>query len=191
MYSQHLFLICLRLRSGHKNKNLKIISLGVRKKSVDFENLSNSLFHEWNNFDENAITESSDTTNLSNQPPQSNRNRIELELIFVRVGLQRTVACKLADEIYDKLDLSADQTINFSDFVALMQCDLEALRRQQQQAPIQPQSIASTKYSDDEYSNNPITDGMIIDLQSHSGLLPLSLLCLLCFLFFLNLCHHQ
>lgn len=128
---------------------------------------------------------------MSNQPPKSNRNRIELELIFVRVGLQRTVACKLADEIYDKLDLSADQTINFSDFVSLMQCDLEALRRQQQQATIPPQSIASTKYSDDEYSNNPINDGMIIDLQSHSGLLPLSLLCLLCFLSFLNLCHHQ
>lgn len=151
---------------------------GCARGDVDFENLSNSLFHEWNNFEHNAITDDTKATNLSSQP-SSHRNRTELEIIFTRVGLQSSVACKLADEVYAKLDLSADQSIAFNDFLSLMQSDLDVLRQQQQSAPIPSESIASIKYSDDEYSNNPINDGMIIDLHSHSGLCSLHIYLLL------------
>lgn len=144
--------------------------------NLDFENLSNSLFHEWNNFQNVAITDDTKATNTMNLQTL-HRNRIELETIFTRVGLQMTVACKLADEVYEKLGLTADQTISFNDFLSLIHCnsDLDNGARQQQSSQQQHHQQWSfksigVKHTDNEYTINPLNDHMIIDLHAHSGL---------------------
>lgn len=138
--------------------------------NFDFEHLSNSLFHEWNHFQNNAITD--DTKASHSIQSSQQRNRIELEQIFVRVGLQMTVARKLADEVYRRLSLSADQRISFDDFLSLLRCHSERHHEQHLQRPWQSQTLIRQSCSDDdEYTTSPSNDNMIIDLHaSHSGL---------------------
>lgn len=138
--------------------------------NFDIEHLSNSLFHEWNHFQNNAITDDTKASHSIHASQQ--RNRIELEQIFVRVGLQMTVACKLADEVYGRLSLSADQRISFDDFLSLLQCNSERQHEQHLQRPWQSQTLIRQSCSDDdEYTTSPSNDNMIIDLHaSHSGL---------------------
>lgn len=127
--------------------------------NLDFENLSNSLFHEWNQFDNNAIqTDDTKATNAA-----SHRSRIELETIFVRVGLNMTVASRLADEVYTKLGLSADQMISFSDFLSMIQCHSDSEQ-------ILCKTSAANKTATDEYTLSP-SDHMIFDMHAPSGLL--------------------
>lgn len=166
--------------------------------NLDFENLSNSLFHEWNNFETNAITNDdtkanqlhsnqspsskmptkTTTTTTSTLPSSSHRNRIELETIFGRVGLQMSVACRLADEVYNKLGLSADQSICFSDFLTLIgQCHSET--DVGKPATINDGVVVRGNGGgsvDDEYTISPLNDHMIFDMHAPaSGLFSLSL----------------
>lgn len=128
--------------------------------NLDFENLSNSLFEEWNSFEPPQTLDTDSQTNLQ-------RNRIELEAIFVRVGLHTSIASKVADEVYEKLGRRTDQTISFNDFLSLIQCDTELMRQ-----PHAPNKVNN----DDEYTTplNIIDDSMMnitnIDLHAHSGL---------------------
>lgn len=132
--------------------------------NFDFEHLSNSLFHEWQHFQNNAITD--DTKASHSIQSSQQRNRIELEQIFHRVGLEITVACKLADEVYSRLSLSAHQTISFDDFLSLLQCNSERQHEQHLQRPSQT-LIRQSCSDDDEYTTSPLNDHMI---TSHSGL---------------------
>lgn len=154
--------------------------------NLDFENLSNSLFHEWNNFANThdvAITDdckaatqttpplppSISSSSTLTAPPLATmqRNRSELETIFTRVGLQMTVASKLADEVYEKLGLPPDTAISLTDFLSLIHCNSDSDARQWS-----TQSNAMAKHhSDTEYSLNPLNDHMITDLHAASGLL--------------------
>lgn len=125
--------------------------------NLDFEHLSNSLFHEWNRFDSNAITDDTKATNAQSQST-THRNRIELETIFIRVGLQVNVACRLADEVYNKLGLSAHQSISFTDFLSLIHShsDLDVGKAANKNA--------------DEYTISPLNDHMTFDMHVPSGL---------------------
>lgn len=162
----HLRLLLLRTRSLARTGNL------------DFENLSNSLYDEWNKCDRintGSYVGSHDTQ--SNQ-----KNRIELESIFVRVGLQAPIAAKVADEIYEKLGLRSNQSISFNEFLSLIQCDTDLTR--QTSSSSTPPLISATPMSSstddgDVYrctssSNIIIDDSMVnlsqIDLHAHSGL---------------------
>lgn len=127
---------------------------------LDFENLSNGLFQEWNNSERNANTDDTKATH------STHRNRIELEQIFLRVGLQTNVASRIADEVYNKLGLSADQCISFTDFLSLIQSDV----------------VKATNKSADEYTISPLNDHMIFDMHAPSGLLLLHSLSLSLFL---------
>lgn len=97
------------------------------------------------------------------------RNRSELEAIFARVGLQTTVATKLADEVYEKLGLPADQTISLADFLSLIHCNSESDAPTQQQHHESKKSIDTAKHIAIDYSLNPLNDHMITDLHA-SGL---------------------
>lgn len=160
--------------------------------NFDFEHLSNSLFHEWNHFQCNDLASNSIQSSSNKQTTVQQRNRIELEKIFVRVGLQIPVACKLADEVYNKLGLSADQTISFDDFLSLLQCNAEQPNQHQHQTDQQRQwqtiiRKSNTTDDDDEYTTSPMNDHMIIDLHaSHSGLCDCVYRVGFHFLFFLN-----
>lgn len=128
--------------------------------NLDFENLSNSLFQEWNNFDNsNAKTDDTKATE-SHKCQTSHRNRIELETIFQRVGLQMNVACRLADEVYNKLGLNADQTIGFTDFLTL-------IGQYHSESDVIKQTINKNT---DEYTISPLNDHMIFDMHAGSGL---------------------
>lgn len=165
--------------------------------NLDFENLSNSLFHEWNNFDTNAITNddtkanqshrnqsaspkappppTTTTTTVATSPSSSHRNRIELETIFVRVGLQVSVACRLADEVYNKLGLSADQSICYSDFLTLIgQCHSET-DAGKTAASNDGAVVCGGATVDDEYTISPLNDHMIFDMHAPASGLFLSL----------------
>lgn len=143
--------------------------------NLDFENLSNSLFHEWNNFETSAITDDTKANTNSGQSTTStattsHRNRIELETIFVRVGLQMAAANRLADEVYNKLGLSADQNICFTDFISLIgQCHSES--------DVVSKARNKNANSDvtvvDEYTISPLNDHMIFDMHAQSSGLSL------------------
>lgn len=83
-----------------------------------------------------------------------------------------TVACELADEVYSRLSLLADQRISFDDFISLFQCDSEHHHEQHLQRPWQSQTlIRQSCIHDDEYTTSPSNDPMIVNLHaSHSGL---------------------
>lgn len=143
--------------------------------NLDFENLSNSLYDEWNKCDRiQSYGDSHDT--------QSNRkNRFELESIFVRVGLQAPIAAKVADEVYEKLGLHSNQSISFNEFLSLMQCDTDLGRQPLPQMNATSMSTTSTAHTNDgdvyrctSSSNLIIDDSMVnlsqIDLHAHSGL---------------------
>lgn len=147
--------------------------------NLDFENLSNSLYDEWNKCDRiNA-----ESYGGSHDTQSTQKNRIELESIFVRVGLQAPIAAKVADEVYEKLGLRSNQSISFNEFLSLIQCDSD-LGRQSLPAPVPPSSSITNKMSTptndgDVYrctssSNIIIDDSMVnlsqIDLHAHSGL---------------------
>lgn len=160
---------------------------GLCVDNLDFENLSNSLFHEWNNFETNAITNDDTKANQSHSnqspssktqtitttttasPSSSHRTRIELETIFVRVGLQMSVACRLADEVYNKLGLSADQSICFSDFLTLIgQChsETDAGKTAANNDGVVVRSNGGGASVDDEYTISPLNDHMIFDMHA-------------------------
>lgn len=100
----------------------------------------------------------------------AHRNRSELETIFARVGLQMTVATKLADEVYEKLGLPADRTISLTDFLSLIHGNSESDAPTQLQQQWPPKSSDTAKHIDADYSLNPLNDHMITDLHA-SGLL--------------------
>lgn len=147
--------------------------------NLDFENLSNSLYDEWNKCD--RINAGSYGGSHDTQSTQ--KNRFELESIFVRVGLQAPIAAKVADEVYEKLGLRSNQSISFNEFLSLIQCDSDLGRQSLSAAPPlpSPSSITNTMSApaDDVYrctssSNIIIDDSMVnlsqIDLHAHSGL---------------------
>lgn len=176
---------------------------------LDFEHLSNSLFHEWNNFDSNAIINDEDggngdrdirnvdgrnacddtkirvtttTTTAASAAAaaavNAHRNRIELEAIFRRVGLQQSVASRLTDEVYNKLGLNDDQSISFTDFLTLVHTvhsDTVAAVEQQVVADhAAVPTMSSATSAADEYTSTtcsrPLNEHMIFDLHASSGL---------------------
>lgn len=151
----------------------------ARTGNLDFENLSNSLYDEWNKCDRiNTGSYSGSHETQSNQ-----KNRLELESVFVRVGLQAPIAAKVADEVYEKLGLRSNQSISFNEFLTLIQCDTDLGRQQQPPQSTNATSTMSTSrahandgdvYRCTSSSNIIIDDSMVnlsqIDLHAHSGL---------------------
>lgn len=129
-----------------------------RADHFDFEVLSNGLFEEWKKCE-----------HLNGDASNLNRTRAEMEAIFIRVGLQKPVASKVADEIYAKLGFESDQSISFNDFLSLIHSDSERMR----QSTIN-EKTESEKQRDDVYVVSPSANARLIDdsndLHAHSGL---------------------
>lgn len=104
----------------------------------------------------------------STTPAAMQHNRAELEIIFTRVGLQMTVASKLADEVYEKLQLPADKAISLADFLSLIHCNSESDTLSQQWPS---KSCQTAKDTNTECTLNPINDYLLTDLHAASGLL--------------------
>lgn len=75
------------------------------------------------------------------------------------------VACRLADEVYNKLGLSADQCISVTDFLSLIHSHSDS------------DVVKAANKSADEYTISPLNDHMIFDMHAPSGLLLFNSLC--------------
>lgn len=50
-------------------------------------------------------------------------NRIQLECVCERIGLLNKIAIKVAEEVFEKLNLNNNDTISYNDFIELIQSD--------------------------------------------------------------------
>lgn len=106
--------------------------------------MSQLLFNVWSDFGQ-------DTDNYL--------NRIQLEIVCERVGLQK-VGKKVAGEVFEKLGLKADSRIGYNEFIALLHSDSDVPTFDQ--CPI----VTST----DTNSVGTLDDSSGYDLHAHPGL---------------------
>ncbi|XP_037903947.1 blastoderm-specific protein 25D isoform X2 [Hermetia illucens] len=78
--------------------------------SLDFENLSHTLFEIW--------------TKYCNELGTDLLNRNELATVCERVGLNK-VADKVAEEVFEKLNFGPNEKISFDEFIGLIQSDAD------------------------------------------------------------------
>lgn len=128
---------------------------------------------------------------MATTPPVHNQS--ELEAILMRVGLQERIAGKVADEVFEKLGRTRNDTITFDDFVSLIHSDVTATetlasehrrhQRDDDDTDTEPDNHDIMRQRCDIIADLPVTTISSLNMHaSRSGLFVCSVLILLVYL---------